>query len=192
MQATLTITGLYEWDNTIFAGWVLPTGVNLETLKNLILHECSGLELTLPEPDIFKMYSASWCLRKAHAWERALAVINAEYNPIHNYDRQERRTQAETGSSGHSGELESTSTEETAAFNASTYAPKGKLKNEQESESSATYGRNALDTVQISGNIGVMSSQDMVNQELDLTPRLDIYHIILQDFKKEFCLQIYY
>lgn len=54
---------------------------------------------------------------------------------------------------------------------------------------------NDIDTTERSlrayGNIGVTSSQDMVNQELDLIPRLDIYKIITDDFIDAFCIGIY-
>lgn len=191
MKATLTITGLYNWDDTIFDGWQLPIGVDLDHLKSAVLYECSGLELTLPNPDIFKVCTASWCLRKNRAWTRALDAMKASYNPIHNYDRTETHSENESGSSGHNGELSSTSTETTAAFNSSNYSPKSKVENGQESESSATYGRTAAHTITAKGNIGVTTSQQMVRDEIELSPDLDIYRIITQDFKKEFCVMVY-
>ena len=192
MRATLTVTGLYNYDNTIFDGWTMPQGVDIAHLKDNILYECSGLELTLPNADLFKVCTSSWCRRKAHAWERALAAINAVYNPIHNYDRQETVTDAETGSSGVSGELSNTTEDKTAAFNTSTYAPKDKTTVDQDSESSATYGKNALHTITAKGNIGVTTSQKMINDELHLAENnLDIYAIITRDFKREFCLMVY-
>lgn len=191
MQATLTITGLYNYDNTIFDGWVFPEGIDREEVKAAILYECSGLELTLPNPDLFKVVTSGWCRRKAHAWERALDAINAEYNPIHNYDRTETASDTESGSSGHSGEISSTTTEKTAAFNAATYANKDQITNDQESEASATYGKSVGHTSRITGNIGVTTSQQMVSAELELTERLDIYQIITRDFKREFTLMVY-
>ena len=191
MKATLTITGLYNYDNTIFDGWVFPEGIDREEVKEAILYECSGYELTLPNADLFKVVTSGWCRRKAHAWERALDAINAEYNPIHNYDRTETASDTESGSSGHSGEISSTTTEKTAAFNAATYANKDQITNEQESEANATYGKSVGHTSRVTGNIGVTTSQQMVSAELDLTERLDIYQIITRDFKREFTLMVY-
>ena len=191
MQATLTITGLYNYDNTIFDGWVFPDGIDREKVKEAILYECSGLELTLPNPDLFKVVTSGWCRRKAHAWERALDAINAEYNPIHNYDRTETASDTESGSSGHSGEISSTTTEKTAAFNAASYANKDQITHDQDSEASATYGKSVGHTSRITGNIGVTTSQQMVSAELDLSEKLDIYQIITRDFKREFTLMVY-
>lgn len=192
MRATLTITGLYNYDNAIFDGWEVPEGVSMDELKNLILYECSGLELTIPSPDLFKICTTSWCKRKARSWQRAFDAMKAQYNPIHNYDRSESYTDAESGSSGHSGELSSTTEEKTAAFNSSAYTNKDQVTNGQESESSATYGKSVNHIARVSGNIGVTTSQQMIEAEEKLADGgLDIYHFICRDFKREFTLAIY-
>ena len=191
MRGTLTLNGLYNFDSTIFDGWTFPTGIDKTTLIPALLYECSSMEITLPNPDLFKVVTFAWCTRKARSWERALAAMTAQYNPLHNYDRRESVSDAESGSSGHSGEVSGSNTETTAAFNSASYSPKGKNETEQESESSATFGRSYLHSSTITGNIGVTSSQDMLNQELDVSERLDIYAIIIRDFKREFCLMVY-
>lgn len=43
----------------------------------------------------------------------------------------------------------------------------------------------------IHGNIGVTTSQQMLNSELDLIPRLDIIRIISDSWANEFCLLVY-
>ena len=191
MRATMTLIGLHNYDSTIFDGWTFPEGISKETLIPALLYECSDLELTLPNADLFKIVTNGWCIRKARSWERAYTAMTEQYNPLHNYDRTELTSDLESGSSGHSGEVSGSNTETTAAFNSSSYSPKGKIQTEQDSESSATFGRSFQHTTKVSGNIGVMSSQDMLNQELDVSERLDIYHIIIRDFKREFCLMVY-
>lgn len=44
---------------------------------------------------------------------------------------------------------------------------------------------------QISGNIGVTTSQQMLQSELDLIPKLNLIDYITEDFHSEFCLSIY-
>lgn len=44
---------------------------------------------------------------------------------------------------------------------------------------------------QISGNIGVTTSQQMLESELDLIPKLNLIDYITEDFHSEFCLLIY-
>lgn len=43
----------------------------------------------------------------------------------------------------------------------------------------------------ISGNIGVTTSQQMLEQELDIAPKLNIINIITESFKDRFCILIY-
>lgn len=43
----------------------------------------------------------------------------------------------------------------------------------------------------ISGNIGVTTSQQMLQQEIDISPALNIYRIMVQSFKERFCILVY-
>ena len=191
MQARISLLGLYNWDNTLFDGWTLPEAIDAEILRGLLIQECGELETTLPEPDLFKAVTGLWTRRKGRAWARALAAMTASYNPIHNYDRNETYTDTESGSGGSDTSASNTRTDKTAAFNSSTYENKGQSTESGTGESSSTYGRTLSHTARMSGNIGVTTSQQMVNDELDLSDRLDPYWIIVRDFKKEFCVQVY-
>lgn len=191
MKATLSVLGLYNFDDTIFDGWTLPEGVNLETLKNYIFQECAELCVTLPNPTIFKRCTNSWTQRKQKGWLRALAAMDAEYNPIHNFDRKEEYTDAETGSSGTDTSSRGTATNQVAGFNSSNYSPESQQNMNQSGESDTTFGRELEHSAHLYGNIGVTTSQQMVEAELDLVGKLDIYQIITDDFKREFTLLIY-
>ena len=43
----------------------------------------------------------------------------------------------------------------------------------------------------ISGNIGVTTSQQMLEQELLVAPKLNVYNYIMESFKNRFCLEVY-
>lgn len=43
----------------------------------------------------------------------------------------------------------------------------------------------------VHGNIGVTTSQQMLQQELDIAPKLNITNIIIDSFKNRFCLLVY-
>lgn len=62
---------------------------------------------------------------------------------------------------------------------------------EESGSSSENSHGSTLHSGRIHGNIGVTTSQQMVTQELDLAHKLDIYHVIIQDFKKRFCIPLY-
>lgn len=58
-----------------------------------------------------------------------------------------------------------------------------------------THGEQIADsgsrTSRIHGNIGVTTSQMMVQAEVDLAPNINIYQYITADFRKRFCIEIY-
>lgn len=60
-----------------------------------------------------------------------------------------------------------------------------------------THGHKITDTTSvttsgnISGNIGVTTSQQMLEQELEVAPKLNIINIMIDSFKKRFCLLVY-
>ena len=43
----------------------------------------------------------------------------------------------------------------------------------------------------ISGNIGVTTSQQMLEQELLVAPKLNVYNYIMESFKNRFCLEVW-
>lgn len=43
----------------------------------------------------------------------------------------------------------------------------------------------------IHGNIGVTTSQQMLESELDLVPRLNFYRYLAEEFKRRFCILVY-
>lgn len=54
-----------------------------------------------------------------------------------------------------------------------------------------THGHTIRREGNISGNIGVTSSQMMLEQELSLRPKLNIINIMIESFKNRFCLLVY-
>ena len=58
-----------------------------------------------------------------------------------------------------------------------------------------THGEQIADsgsrTSRIHGNIGVTTSQQMLQAELDIAPNLNIYQYITADFRKRFCIEVY-
>ena len=41
------------------------------------------------------------------------------------------------------------------------------------------------------GNIGVTTTQQMITEEMELHKKFDMYHIIIDEFKFQFCLSVY-
>lgn len=171
MKATMTIAGLYNYNPTIFNNLHLPQGVNLETVIFHICEECGFLEILFPNPDYLKESIDAWSKGMLHGWTRFWNAVNFDYEPLYNYDRTETVTEKTDG----------TATGARTAFNEDAF------KNTDKSTSSAD--RN-MET-RAYGNIGVTTSQQMLEAELDVTRKLNVYKHIARDFKEKYCVLVY-
>lgn len=181
-----------------------------------ILFKYGDTPLFAPDPDVIKFYIGRWSKRRAPLWQRYYDAVTAEYNPIENYDRTEHSefthgkkvsysgTVTDTPSGSIKIERDDTNTSDFSADNSTDYVPDRKdvldgetvtsYENYQEQRSYNNADTNSgidKNDSRIHGNIGVTSSMDLVNQELDLIPRLDFVEYIADDWHAEFCLMMY-
>ena len=171
MPATMSLLGLYNWDNTILDGLVVPDGVDRQTVINNLLRECAELEVLYPQPDAMKFFVTEWAKERLPVWNRLESTLHYEDDPISNYDRKEEWTDEGSGSSETL----------TAGYNsAGADVPEAKSSaNSKGRRSGRSYG-----------NIGVTTTQQMIEQERKIAD-FDVDHVIIQEFKKAFCLLIY-
>ena len=179
MPATMSLLGLYNWDSTILDGLSVPDGVDRNVLINNLLRECAELEIVYPQPDALKFFVGEWAKERLPVWEKLAATLRFEYDPISNYDRKEEWTDES------SGNTEGTSENKTAGYNSAG----ADVPESMSSASSSASGRNKR-TGRAYGNIGVTTTQQMIEAERKVS-EFDIDHVIIQEFKKTFCLLIY-
>ena len=86
-RATMSVLGMYEYDDTLFSQLNLPDGVDADTVVNNILDTCAELELLYPDLPYLKRAIGYWSAKELPFWERVREMETAEYNPIENYDR---------------------------------------------------------------------------------------------------------
>lgn len=104
---------MYEYDNTILNDIVLPSGIEKNTLIDTILINWGGYNCRWSDPNLFKRATQTWFKANYNNFEHIISALNAEYNPIENYDRTETHeankivTTAETSNEA----IESQSTE---------------------------------------------------------------------------------
>lgn len=210
------IRALLAWDGSIFDNMQLPEGIAPADVADRIIYKYGDTPLMTPDPELIKFYIGRWSARRLPLWERYKAAIELEYNPIENYDRQERstrtpnltRTQGGSYTDSHNGTVTTTNngntTDQRAADNSSAWENFDKsnidLRDETTNNLTDTRTYNNMtdaetgtDTTEsrIHGNIGVTTSQQMLTAELDLIPRLDIIDYIADDWHSEFCLLMY-
>ena len=171
MPATMSLLGLYNWDRTILDGLAVPDDVDKDALINNLLRECAELEILYPQPNALKFFIGEWARERLPVWKKLAATLKFEYDPISNYDRKEEWTDESNG----------TSEAMTAGYNsAGADVP--------EAKSSAN--SNGKRKGRSYGNIGVTTTQQMIEEERRVVD-FDMDHIIIQEFKKTFCLLIY-
>lgn len=218
-SAKITLIGLYRWLNAedidLFDAFKsLPEGIDKETLVNLILTEGGEFEPLYADANMMKgqiELFVSQHMRTFTKWVKALSI---EYNPIENYDRMEDWTdvnhniESSTGnsSSNSSGNSNGNNTNNTnnsvSAFDDNSMSPHDSsiTSSNSSANSSASSSSNSITngssdgnsthTGRTHGNIGVTTSQQMLQSELDIA-RFNIYQHICDLFIDELLLAVY-
>ena len=179
MPATMSLLGLYNWDSTILDGLVVPDGVDRNTVINNLLRECAELEVIYPQPEALKFFISEWAKERLPVWTKLESTLHYDYNPINNYDRHEEWTDESSGNTS------GTSENQTAGYNSAG----ADVPESRNTASSSASGRNKR-VGRAYGNIGVTTTQQMIEEERQVS-KFDIDHIIINEFKKTFCLMIY-
>ena len=204
--ASISILGLYEYDNTIFDGLKLPEGVDKETLITNLVTELSGFEILYPTPDFLRRLITAWSDKEFPVWNRLYETTLLKYDPLSNYDRTEEwedvgdnsatnnGTTKNIGSSSGSGSNKNS----VAGFNSSELVENEKAENSGQSNSSSDTTISGTSTEKlksthrgrVSGNIGVTTSQQMLEEERRVA-LFNLYDTIIESFKMRFCILVY-
>ena len=219
-MATMTLMGLYDYDDTLFDNMVYPFPEDpSEEDKNTFIEECcletAELELIYPDPVFMKRAIGLWSKMNQFEWSRIYALMTAEYDPIENYNRTEETTITDDGAQTNSGTDSTTDT--TTVTNSGTDTITNKvtgydsntLVTHDSSDNlhghvstnsggvSMTHGHKVdLDNTRtfegnIHGNIGTVTTQSMAEQEIQLLPKINLLKLMVDSFKNRFCVLVY-
>lgn len=182
ISAQMSVWGLYQIDPTILDGLQLPEEIDRETLIDNLLLETESLEVLYPNPDFLKMAVEVWSKERLPIWEKLYETTVLEYNPIENYDRYETGTNTASGTS--SGQNESTSS--ATAYDSNEFADTGKgvSGGSNEFENTGTF------TTRVHGNIGVTTSQQMIEAQREVV-KFCLTGYIIEEFTDRFCVGVY-
>ena len=186
MMATLSLLGLYSFRGDILDDLKLPAGIDRDDFIEMLLFDTAELELLTPNPDIIKQLLGRWSNVRVNAWEKMLDTETVEYNPIHNYDRTEEWVDDGTGTVKNSGE--NVTDLSVAGFNEADMADRERtVQKAGTGTDSTTQSRHSA---RIKGNIGVTTTQQMLESERESRKYSTVYEII-GEFKERFCLLVY-
>lgn len=186
----------------LFQGLTLPEGLAKDTLTNNILLQGGEFEVLYSDPFFLQNAISIWADREAATFERWVNALAIEYAPLENYDRHENWTDTldSDGTSRTTGTNDTstsgTVTTDVSAYDSSTYQPKDKvttsetIDNDTTENNTSTLDNTGMHAGRIHGNIGVTTSQQMLEAELDLG-YWNIYSRITDMFLKEFTIMIY-
>ena len=247
----ITFIGAYEYDPTIFANLTLPDGINKNLAVNNFLLKYGECPMLYTDLRFQKAAFAVWSDKWRDGIARMLLALETEYNPLHNFDRYEEYTDAETidrdttdtgtDTLAMTGtittaqdeditiaedvatdtDIDTTVTNEVSAYNSSAYQADNKTTTDSSTgetvnrdvtqsddiDRTETHNRTNLQTKNLAGtedidrelehsghlygNIGVTTSQQMLEAELDIRGKYNIYDIIAELLRSEFCLYCY-
>lgn len=214
-MARVTLWGFYQYDNTLFDGAVLPEGMNKENLIADIMRNSGDLYPYHQVPEMLKHNITYWFSRRLFDFKRIYEALRSDYSPIENYDRKENITRdyENSGTDRATTTLGSSTTSisggndtnetKVSAYNESDYTNRDKETREYNNSvtnrgsgsdmTQTDYGlkRKEVEDIRVHGNIGVTTSQQMIESEIALRAKYDIYKIISREFEREFLVQIY-
>ena len=209
-MAWVSILTMFNNYPDIFDDMVLPDGVEREVIINSIVSELAELDLLYSNPVVLKPLIAVWSNKELYNWKKLFATMNFDYNPIDNYDRTETETINNERTNNATGSQENTTTNnlqiasenvhKVTGYNSASLfeneGDTGTVNNTGTVGNNITSNSNSKDTgtesrtLHSKGNIGVTTTQQMI-EEARRVSEFDIDHVIINEFKKAFCLLIY-
>ena len=217
-SSKITLIGFHNWlaaeNDTLFANLTLPEGIDKEVLINNILLRGGEFEVLFSDPYTMKEAIGVWSSKWGWTFSKWIKAINMEYNPLENYDRMETWDESEKGNnkgttantnegkttdtSSSTGEMENS----VSAFDSSSFSPHDKSESSNKTDATTNikasnngsseneYSNTATRTGRAHGNIGVTTSQQMLQSELDVA-LFNLYDQITDIFLREFVIPVY-
>lgn len=216
-QAKITLIGIENYLNperSVFDSLVLPEGIDKDVLIGSIILRCQEFELLYSEPDFLTSAINVWSRKNYRTFEKWVKALNIEYDPLYNYDRTEEFEDVHEGSfeSGGKGKntltnnltdtTNDTLTHSEKAYNDANFVGTtqdksegsitrtGTASNDLENSNNGSDKYKNIHKARLFGNIGVTTSQQMLQSELDVA-RWNMYEHIADLFCNEFCLMVY-
>ena len=218
-KSKVTLSGFYEYLETtgegLFEEIELTSLINKETLINNILFECGEFEVLYADLNFYKKAVNHFFKLNYDLFNRWATDLQREYNPLENYDRFENWTdssenltsESETTSSSmlnsETASNNSTSINEKSAYDSNTLVADdknifaGNSGNNSSSNASGTRGNTASNSGEsehdgrIHGNIGVTTSQQMLESEMVLRQKWQLIKIITDMFMNDLTIPVY-
>ena len=186
---TISLLGLYRYDNTLFNDMVVPVEIDKDVLVNNILLETAELEILYPNPDILKAGIEMWSKKRLQAWQRMAVVLYEEYDAFINIKRDEERTITQTRNLANTNN--STAKDNVNAWDDD--SADGTLKDTSTIDSKGTDTGTVTthEKFHVEGDSAITDAQDVLKKEMQVRDEFNLYNYIIKEFIEKFCLLVY-
>ena len=190
----LSIVTLTNYDDSLWDGLAVPSyeeykdglftshSLDKSLLIADICMECSDLQLIYPDWDYMQGLIGMWSATELPVWNKLYKTTMFEYNPLWNVDADI----TESASGSNSGTTGGTDTQSVSGYNSATMVDHTK----DTTSGSSSGNWSETHTTRRTGNIGVTSSQELLERERSVA-QFNIYKYIVDSFKKRFCILVY-
>lgn len=198
----LTLIGMYQWsklnNDDLFTNLTVPTGIDKDKLISTILMNGAEFEVLYGDFEFMKFLIGKWSDKWQNTMKKWIDALSIEYNPLENYDRMEDWTDgkktSELNSASSTSSGSGSNEDKKSAYDASTYQPfiKSETSSAGNNQSTGLSSGNeeGTHTGRTHGNIGVTTSQQMLQAELDIA-RFNLYDEISNLFLTEMVVYTY-
>lgn len=196
-----------------------PTAVfqKADLIDNLLL-DLAELEVLYTDPTFMQQAITAWAKKQAPVWQELADTLFYEYDPIENYYRREHWSDDMTAGQTHTTTYTPTTTDTTkytpgtsdtstnsvTGYNGSSFSDHDKTVLTHTGFDTTELSHTGYDTTAVvgsgkdnntrdgyaRGNIGVMSTQQMIEMQRDVV-KFNLMDYIIEDFKGRFLVLVY-
>lgn len=204
---------------SLFDNLTVPAGCDKDAFVDNLMVNAGEFAVLYSDPDYMQDAIGKWGIKNALTFTKWFDAWNETYDPLHNYDRKEEVEDNDTSLRGRSekgSEENSTETHSGVASNSknqnnvSAFDEDGFSPHDEQvgsvSENSSTGGRSSgksknqineneahthKHAARMYGNIGVTSSQQLLEAEMKLREGFNPYDLMEKDFMLRFLVPVY-
>lgn len=202
-----TVPEIFSKGSEFFKEYPELSTITREDIINDIIIRHGDAPLFHPNPVLLKYQITQWARRRRYVWARWYNDLLLDYDPRYNYDKFEDIDAHDKGKVNEKSKGDTTTkdsgheitTNTLSAENVETWSNDTRSDLELGTTSASNTNSNAdTDSANdhwehnhIYGNIGVTTTMQMIESDFALLKKMDLVKIISDEFRDEFCLDVY-
>lgn len=190
----ITLSGFYEYDNTLFGGARIPDGIDKKTLIATILDYCGENISRYGSPSILKKMINNYFEINFYRFNELYKTMNYDYDPLLNYDLtiEVDRTNESNRNLDAGIQSNGSSQLDVSAFDSEDYSHDRKTTDSSNNTTTEQENIGGQDTERRReyGDNSARSTQYMIKEQREIVD-YNIYNIIAYDFETAITIPVY-